>query len=99
MIPKCLISDFDTKLVGGQAREYLNSLLVQVNAAPFHRIKMVWLNDIGKQWYLWLAIGLLLLNYLQFFGSMLYVMLLRYVTSFLISQRMALILLPLSWFT
>jgi hypothetical protein len=32
-IPKRLISDFDMKLIGGTAREYLNSLLVHVNAA------------------------------------------------------------------
>jgi hypothetical protein len=30
---KCLISDFDLKLIGGKAREYLNSLLIHVNAA------------------------------------------------------------------
>jgi hypothetical protein len=29
-----LISDFDLKLIGGKAREYLNSLLIHVNAAP-----------------------------------------------------------------
>jgi hypothetical protein len=33
-LPKCLISDFDTKLIGGKAREYLNSLLIHINAAP-----------------------------------------------------------------
>jgi hypothetical protein len=32
--PKWLISDFDTKLIGGKAREYLNSLNIHVNAAP-----------------------------------------------------------------
>jgi hypothetical protein len=32
--PHCLISDFDLKLIGGKAREYLNSLLIHVNAAP-----------------------------------------------------------------
>jgi hypothetical protein len=32
--PKRLISDFDTKLIGGKAREYLNSLKIHVNAAP-----------------------------------------------------------------
>jgi hypothetical protein len=36
-IPKRLISDFDLKLIGGKAREYLNSLLIHVNAAPSHR--------------------------------------------------------------
>ena len=36
MVPKCIISDFDLKLVGGRARRYLNSLLVHVNAAPSH---------------------------------------------------------------
>ncbi len=35
--PKRLISDFDTKLIGGKAREFLNSLLIHVNAAPAHR--------------------------------------------------------------
>jgi hypothetical protein len=34
MVPKRLISDFDTKLIGGSARDYLNSLLIHVNAAP-----------------------------------------------------------------
>jgi len=32
--PKRLISDFDTKLIGGRAREFLNSLQIHVNAAP-----------------------------------------------------------------
>ena len=36
-IPKRLISDFDTKLIGGKAREYLNSLKIHVNAAPANR--------------------------------------------------------------
>ncbi len=35
-IPKRLITDFNTKLIGGQAREYLNRLLIHVNAAPFY---------------------------------------------------------------
>jgi hypothetical protein len=34
--PKRLISDFDTKLIGGKAREYLNTLLIHVNTAPAH---------------------------------------------------------------
>jgi len=38
--PKRLITDFDLKLIGGKARDYLNGLLIQ--------IKMVWPNDIGK---------------------------------------------------
>jgi hypothetical protein len=37
IIPKRIISDFDTKLIGGQAREYLNSLLIHVNPAPSYR--------------------------------------------------------------
>jgi hypothetical protein len=32
--PQRLITDFDTKLIGGKAREYLNSLANHVNAAP-----------------------------------------------------------------
>jgi len=32
--PTRLITDFDLKLIGGKAREYLNSLLIHVNAAP-----------------------------------------------------------------
>jgi hypothetical protein len=36
--PKCLITDFDTKLIGGKACDYLNSLLIHVNAAPsYHK--------------------------------------------------------------
>jgi len=35
--PSRLISDFDLKLIGGKAREFLNSLLIHVNAAPAHR--------------------------------------------------------------
>ncbi len=34
--PKRLISDFDSKLIGGKARDYLNSLRIHVNAAPAH---------------------------------------------------------------
>jgi len=37
ILPKCLISNFDTKLIGGKAREYLNSLKIHVNAAPANR--------------------------------------------------------------
>jgi hypothetical protein len=36
-IPRHLISDFDLKLIGGRAREYLNGMLIHVNAAPPHR--------------------------------------------------------------
>jgi hypothetical protein len=36
-VPRRLITDFDLKLIGGRAREYLNSLLVHVNAAPANR--------------------------------------------------------------
>ncbi len=36
-IPRRIISDFDLKLIGGRARDYLNSMLVHVNAAPPHR--------------------------------------------------------------
>jgi len=34
--PKRLITDFDLKLIGGKGRDYLNSLLNHVNAAPSH---------------------------------------------------------------
>jgi hypothetical protein len=34
--PKFLISDFDTKLIGGKTRDYLNTLLIPINAAPVH---------------------------------------------------------------
>jgi hypothetical protein len=37
MTQRCLITDFDLKLIGGRAREYLNSLLVHVNAAAAYR--------------------------------------------------------------
>ncbi len=36
-VPKRLITDFDLKLIGGKAREYLNELLIHVNAAPSSR--------------------------------------------------------------
>jgi len=36
-LPRRIISDFDLKLIGGKAREYLNSLRIHVNAAPSHR--------------------------------------------------------------
>jgi len=35
--PKRFISDFDTKLIGGKPREYLNRLKFHVNAAPPNR--------------------------------------------------------------
>jgi hypothetical protein len=37
ILPKRLISDFDTKLIGGKARDHLNSLNIHVNAAPANR--------------------------------------------------------------
>jgi hypothetical protein len=48
--PKRLVSEFNTKLIGGQAREYLNSLQIHVNAAPaYHQDKkMDFLNGIGR---------------------------------------------------
>ena len=36
-VQRRLITDFDLKLICGRAREYLNSLLVHVNAAPANR--------------------------------------------------------------
>jgi hypothetical protein len=35
--PKRVISDFDLKHIGGKARDFLNSLLIHVNAAPASR--------------------------------------------------------------
>jgi hypothetical protein len=35
--PQRLISDFDTKLIGGKSRQYLNHLKIHVNAAPANR--------------------------------------------------------------
>jgi hypothetical protein len=35
-LPTRLISDFDLKLIGGKAREYLNNLLIHINPAPAH---------------------------------------------------------------
>ncbi len=43
-LPKRLMSDFDTKL-GGKAREHLNSLKIDVNAAPSHRQDRSGLNE------------------------------------------------------
>jgi len=37
LILKHLVTDFDLKLIGGKARDYLNSLLIHVNAAPSYR--------------------------------------------------------------
>jgi hypothetical protein len=37
VLPRCLITDFDTKLIGGKARDFLNSLAIHVNAAPANR--------------------------------------------------------------
>jgi len=34
MVPKHLVTDCDLKLIGGKARDYLNSLLIHVHAAP-----------------------------------------------------------------
>jgi hypothetical protein len=37
VVPRRIISDFDLLLIGGKARDYLNGLLVHVNAAPSYR--------------------------------------------------------------
>jgi hypothetical protein len=37
IIPRWIITDFDLKLIGGKAREYFNSMLIHVNAAPPYR--------------------------------------------------------------
>jgi hypothetical protein len=40
VVPRRLISDFDLKLIGGKAREFLNGMLIHVNAAPsYHQDK------------------------------------------------------------
>jgi hypothetical protein len=55
-----LITDFDTKLIGGKAREYLNGLLIHVNAAPAYRqdknglAERHWQTIIAMAWN-WLA--------------------------------------------
>jgi len=36
-LPKRLITDFDTKLIGGKARDHLNRLKIQFNTAPAFR--------------------------------------------------------------
>jgi hypothetical protein len=36
VLPKRLISDFDTKLIGGKAGDYLNRLKIHASAAPAH---------------------------------------------------------------
>ena len=56
-LPKRLITDFDTKLIGGRAREYLNSLLIHVNSAPAYCQDK---NSIAK--HHWQTLGSLLLN-------------------------------------
>ncbi len=59
-VPKWLIPDFDLKLIGGKAREYLNSLLIYVNVAPSYRQDKNGLaeNVTGRLWYPWLGTGL-----------------------------------------
>jgi len=37
MVPRHIVTDFDTKLVGGKTRDYLNSLLVHINAGPSYQ--------------------------------------------------------------
>jgi hypothetical protein len=63
-VPQRIISDFDMKLIGGKAREFLNSLLVHVNAAPSYcqdkngLAERHWQTIVsGKLSYLWLEIG------------------------------------------
>jgi hypothetical protein len=70
IIPKRLIPDFDLKLIGGKAREYLNSLLIYVNVAPSYRQDKNGLaeNVTGRLWYPWLRTGSLQRSYLLSFG-------------------------------
>jgi hypothetical protein len=37
VLPRQLITNFDLKRIGGKARDYINSLLIHVNAAPSYR--------------------------------------------------------------
>ena len=37
IIPRRVVTDFDLKLIGGKARDYFNSMLAHVNAAPPYR--------------------------------------------------------------
>lgn len=56
--PKCLITDFDLKLIGGKARELLNNMLIHVNAAPSYRQDkngLIWCHwqtivSMGRNW-------------------------------------------------
>jgi len=58
IIPKWLITDFDLKLIGGRAREYLNSLLVHVNAAPANgQDKIGLVEHHWRQWSPWHGTG------------------------------------------
>jgi len=83
IVPKCLVSYFETKLIRGLAREYLNSLLIHVNAAPSYCQDKNGL--VERHWQMmvsmacnWLASA----EYLHPFGSMLFVVRLKGVITF-----------------
>jgi hypothetical protein len=60
IIPRHLITEFDLKLIEGKSHEYLNSMLIHVNAAPSHRqdknglVERHWQTMVSMAWD-WLA--------------------------------------------
>lgn len=50
VLPHCLITDFDLKLIGGKAREYINNLLILMWLLLTVKIRMDLWNVTGRQW-------------------------------------------------
>jgi len=94
IIPRHLITDFDLKLIGGISREYLNSMLIHVNAAPSHYQDKNGL--VERHWQTMVSMAWDWLSFLLPFGSLLFVVLQKYVIIFLTFWRMVLLLLCLS---
>jgi hypothetical protein len=98
-MPTRLISDFDLKLIGGKAKEYLNSLLIHVNAAPLSPQDRNGLAERHWQTMLAMAHNWLASVELPFtFGTMLYVERLRSVIISLTGWRMVLLPHHSNWY-
>ncbi len=94
VIPRRLITEFDLKLIEGKSHEYLNSMLIHVNAAPSHRQDKNGL--VERHWQTMVSMAWDWLSFLLPFGSLLFVVLQRYVIIFLTFWRTVLLLLRLS---
>jgi hypothetical protein len=97
--PTRLITDFGLKLIGGKARDYLNGLLIHVNAAPSSRQDKNGLAE--RHWQTMVSMARNWLSSAELPASFWFfrcVMRRKFVTTFRLNLILDSLLLLLSWF-